>query len=627
MTDNPPIIQKLLSSTAAQVLLIMAAGLVAYCNSFHVPFVFDDMNSIVENPLVKELTFYMHPSAAKEFPLYAAFKSRFTGYLSFALNYRLNGLDVTGYHIFNLAVHIGNALLLYCLVHLTFRTPYFVNRQQSETGRYGSMIALFSALLFVVHPIQTQAVTYIVQRLASLATFFYLLSLLLYIKSRLAQVNTERFFSASGIAFYLLALLSAIVAMKTKETAFTLPVIIVLYEFMFIEGKIGRRLLWLTPLLLTMCIIPFTLTNIDKPLGDIISDVGEATRLQTAISRWGYLFTQFRVIVTYLRLLLLPINQNLDYDYPIYHTLFNWEVMASLLLILSLLALAVYLFLQSRHNISKAKLRHPALRLTAFGILWFFITLSIESGFIPIIDVIFEHRVYLPSVGFFIALTSAIGLVGAWWGNRMAYAGKALVYVMLAAVIILSAATYARNGVWQEDISLWEDASNKSPGKIRPLNNLGNTYFDRGNLGQAMVLYQRALKIEPYHTTWYNISNVYRKTGLIDMAIDALNHAITLNPWNSTYYVNLGNTQSLVGKNKEAIESYKSALSVNPNDAKANYNLANTLEETGNLNAAVHYYGEALRIQPDYRLAVEAHRRVLYTIQLKATGKRSNWKD
>ncbi|MGB9081026.1 MAG: tetratricopeptide repeat protein [Desulfuromonadaceae bacterium] len=593
----------------------MSVGLLAYCNSFHAPFVFDDMNSIVENPLIKELTFYMHPSAAKKFPLYPAFKSRFVSYLSFALNYRLHGLDVAGYHIFNLAVHIGNALLLYFLVRLTFRTPYFVNRQQSETRRYGSMIALFSAFLFVSHPIQTQAVTYIVQRLASLATFFYLLSLLLYIKSRLAQVNTERFFPVSGVAFYLLALLSAIVAMKTKETAFTLPVIMVLYEFMFFEEKTARRLLWLAPLLLTMCIIPFTLINIDKPLENLIGDVGEATRLQTGISRWDYLFTQFRVIVTYLRLLLLPINQNLDYDYPIYHSLFDGEVMASLLLILSLLALAVYLFLQSRHNIPKAKLRHPALRLTAFGILWFFITLSIESGFIPIIDVIFEHRVYLPSVGFFIAVTSVIGQVGAWWGNRMAYAGKALVYVMLAAVIILSAATYARNGVWQEEISLWEDASKKSPGKIRPLNNLGNIYFDRGSLGQAMVLYQRALRIEPYHTTWYNISNVYRNTGLIDMAIDALNHAISLNPWNSTYYVNLGNTQNLIGKNKEAIESYKSALSVNPNDAKANYNLANTLEETGNLKAAALYYGEALKIQPDYRLAVEAHRRVLYTLK------------
>jgi hypothetical protein len=288
-------------------------------------------------------------------------------------------------------------------VLLSFKTPYL---KGSKISHYAASLSLASGLIFVAHPIQTQAVTYIVQRFTSLATLFYLLSLVLFIKARLYNLEEKRFYAPSHLGYYVGSLLAAFLAMKTKEMTITLPAIILLYEFCFFSPslkELTKKLPYLTPLLLTFFIIPFssyglTLFGISggtfigiAEVGDII---GAATQETTAISRTDYLFTQFNVIVTYIRLLFFPVNQNLDYDYPISHTLFEFPTLFSLLFLISIVIFGVWMFKKSR--------------LISFGIFWFFITLSVESSIIPIRDVIFEHRVYLPSVGFVIFLTTAI---------------------------------------------------------------------------------------------------------------------------------------------------------------------------------------------------------------------------
>ncbi|MDP2167140.1 MAG: hypothetical protein Q8J64_02275, partial [Thermodesulfovibrionales bacterium] len=378
--------------------LIALLGILAYSNTFNAPFQWDEQKFIVNNPIVKDLVYFIEPSTAENLELYPALKGRYVGYLTFALNFKIHGLDVRGYHVVNILIHIINSLLVYFLVLLTFRTPYlnnplFLNNPPSPPLAKGglsegNLIALFSALLFVSHPIQTEAVTYIFQRLASLCAFFYLLSLLLYIKSRLTEKNTR-------YAFYALSLLSAVLAMKTKENAFTLPLVITLYEFFFFKGSIKSRALRLVPILLTMLIIPLSLIGIDKPVGEIISGIGTATEGYQGISRWDYFLTQFRVIVTYIRLLFLPINQNIDYDYPVFHSFFDLGVLLSFFFLLSVFGSAVYLFYHSKNN--------PSFRLISFGVFWFFITLSVESSIIPIPMVINEYRLYLPSFGAFAA--------------------------------------------------------------------------------------------------------------------------------------------------------------------------------------------------------------------------------
>ena len=319
-----PSIRKVLNKPVVHILLLALMGLLAYSNTFEVPFQFDDKPNIVINPIIKDLRYFLETEKAKMFTgknEYPAFTRRYIGHLTFALNYKIHGLDVTGYHVFNLFIHVLNAILLYWFVVLTFRTPKLKGSPLGDSSR---PIALFAALLFVSHPMQTQAVTYIVQRLTSLATLFYMLSLVLYIKTRL---KTEQQSSKTGaFLLYFFSVVSALLAMKTKEIAFTLPLVIALYECMFFRGKIKRRLIYLIPLLLTMLIIPLTYiglySGMDRPVGEMIHDADRATTIRD-ISRVDYLVTEFRVIVTYLRLLVLPVNQSVNYAPTLYRSFFD----------------------------------------------------------------------------------------------------------------------------------------------------------------------------------------------------------------------------------------------------------------------------------------------------------------
>lgn len=255
---------------------------------------------------------------------------------------------------FNIAVHLTNALLVYLFIAMIFRTPFLSG---SSLKSRSAVIALFAALLFVAHPVQTQAVTYIWQRVTSLATMFCLLSLVLYSKWR----TSADLGSAKSLFFYVSSAVSVALAMKTKEIAFTLPVILTLYEFMFFEGTTRRRILYITLFLLTMFIIPLTFLKIDKPAEGIIGHAIETARADTNMPRVDYLFTQFRVIVTYIRLLFFPAHQTLDYDYRTYHSLFRPEVFLSFLFLASIIGTGIYIFSRYRKIV-------PQTRLISFGL-------------------------------------------------------------------------------------------------------------------------------------------------------------------------------------------------------------------------------------------------------------------
>ena len=374
-------------------LAIIILGTIIYSNTFDASWHFDDHTAIVENYNIRNLK----ATAA------AVGASRWIGFTTFALNYHFGKLDVFGYHLVNIGIHLISAILVYFLVLLTLKTPYL---KDSSISRYTASLSLASALIFVAHPIQTQAVTYIAQRFTSLAALFYLLSLVLFIKARLQNLRGAKFYSPSHLGCYLGSLLAAFLAMKTKEITITLPAIILLYEFFFFSPSLRsflKKLVYLTPLLLTFFIIPlmrYRLTLFGMAGGTFIGIaevgdvIGDATQETSSLSRTDYLLTQFNVITTYIRLLFFPVNQNLDYDYPISRTLFEFPTLLSFLFLTSVVAFGGWMFKKSR--------------LISFGIFWFFITLSVESSIIPIRDVIFEHRVYLPSVGFVIFLTVAI---------------------------------------------------------------------------------------------------------------------------------------------------------------------------------------------------------------------------
>jgi tetratricopeptide (TPR) repeat protein len=641
--------------------LIAIIGLIVYSNTFNSSFVFDDIANIVDNTLIKTPNNFIFPSGG-----YKGYLPRAVGFFTFALNYYFGGLKVTGYHIVNLIIHITNAILVYFLVILTFKTPYIrgkgsgvrgkEQRDSSQEAGNPHLIALFSALLFVSHPVQTQAVTYMVQRLTSLATMFYLLSIVMYIKARLitqrsAVSNQESVDSSQEtaarskqtgdssqrtvgqgamesqnasapiayrllpITYFLLSLISAILAMLTKEMSFTLPIMMILYEATFFKSSLKKKLLFLLPLLLTLIIIPLGIMGIDKPLGVILSDLSEKLRVQTEMSRWDYLFTQFRVIVTYIRLLFLPINQNLDYDYPVYHSLFTLPVFLSFLLLLSILGVAVYLlFKAQKSEVRSQKSEEESseyaksseqsavfFRLIAFGIFWFFITLSVESSIIPIVDVIFEHRVYLPSVGAFIAISAIVLIIAERLNIRWPLIKKAFMLLIVLAVMALSTATYARNAVWKDKITLWEDVVSKSPKNARANNNLGASYYEKSMPDRAIEYLSIAIRSKPdYVDAYNNLGIAYYEKGLNDLAKKQFIRALGFAPNDAGSFNNLSIVYASEGLYDQAIEYAQRALKLEPDNAEAHNSLGVAYGSARMYDLALEQFSLALKLRPDY---------------------------
>jgi len=577
------------------ILIIVILGILIYSNTFHVPFTYDDIKSISSGSGIQDIRNFIN--------LQSIYSNRNIGFLTFALNYKMHGLNVAGYHIFNLFVHLLNALLVYWLMILTFSTPYvsaYLQADVLKTSDSYHWIPLFTALLFVSHPVQTQAVTYVIQRFASLSTFFYLVSLVMYIKAR-GSGSSKR----ARYAFFAASILSAILAMKTKEIAFTLPVMVLLYEFMFFRDDIKKRMLFLLPLLLTMFIIPLSMMlsqNASMGIRAIDKLTKMAGSVAGDVSRWDYLNTQFRVIVTYIRLLFFPVNQNLEYDYPIYRTFLTPPVFLSFLVLLGLFCWGIYLLYRS-YKSDQENCRWG--RVIAFGIFWFFVTLSVESSIIPIDDVIFEHRLYLPSVGFFMAFMSGIVFIYVRLANRTNVVVKVFMPVMILMVISLSLTAYARNMIWRDAVTLWEDVVKKSPYSARPHYNLGASYQAQGRLDDAVREYQTTIKLKPDEVSpHYNLGIAYRAQGRLDDAVREYQTAIRLRPDYPEIHYNLGQVYLDQGRFDDAVREYQMSIKLRPDYADAHNNLGAVYQHQGRLDDAVKEHQTAIKLKPDH---LDAH--------------------
>lgn len=358
--------------------IIAAMVLIAYSNTFTASFHFDDNPSIIENSGIRHVT--------AEGIINTLLGQRPVVYLSIMFNYAVSGLNVVGWHIFNVSVHIMNSIFVYLLVLWTLTLPVFGNEYAEKARR----MALFCALLFGVHPVQTESVTYIISRTELLATCFYLASFLFFIK----QAQTGKFRYAVGM------LVTALLSMGSKEWAVTLPALLFVYDYLFLaDGKLKMVLSrWYLYLLAAIpWVIVFRTLNLTSPGG--AGGVGFNLVSTTGITPWTYLLTSQNVIWTYIRLLILPINQNLDYDYAIAKTLFEFPTIISFLGHLAVLALAFVLYWKK------------GWKLIPFAVAWFYIGISPTQSFVPVVDVIFEHRVYMPSIGFFVAFIVAYEMV------------------------------------------------------------------------------------------------------------------------------------------------------------------------------------------------------------------------
>jgi tetratricopeptide (TPR) repeat protein len=580
--------------------LIALLGLLIYSNTFDVPFYFDDVRLIVDNPFIKDFSYFAEPSRADSVRHMEGrdtlhyFKTRYVGFLTLWANYKLHGLEVEGYHSINLILHTINTVLVYLLVMLTFRTP-LMSGSRLEGSSWG--IALISGLFFVAHPLQTEGVTYILSRFVLLTAMFYMITLVLYIKARQSSIAAEQKEKKSfaALPLYCSAILCCVLAMKTKENAFTLPVAIALFEALFFSGGVKKRAVYIVPFLITMLIIPLTYMGLNAGAGGFESAFEGSTKLGGAPPRLDYFLTQLRVIVGYIGLLMFPAGQNADHNQQIFHSFLTPQVFLSFLSLLSIFGLGVYFLYRSR-------ITDSGLRLITFGIFWFFLALSVESSVLPIGEIMVEYRVYLPSVGFHIATAAGIFLLISKIRN------KAPVYVSIVLVLlVLASATYARNTVWKSEIAMWEDSVEKSPDKSRPHHNLGAAYQSRGMIKKAIEHYRTAAELEPRDpTSYYNLGIIYQTRGLMDNAIQLYLIALEVAPNYAEAHNNLGLAYRSKGMIDKAIEHYRIALRLVPDYAQAHYNLGLVYSQKGLEEEARGEFEAALRIDPDYSRARES---------------------
>ncbi len=548
-------LHSLFQSKKSQIFILITLTTIVYINSFSNSFHFDDKYAILGDRLIRSL--HNLPAIFSDIfrrPILRA---------TFALNYHFGGLNVFGYHLFNLILHIVVAIEVYFLAELL--SAEFLKKDDTA-------FPFLSSLIFAIHPLHTGSVTYIASRSAVLATAFFLLSFILFLKG-LANHNKKRVYYLLSIGFFILSF-------GTKEIVVTLPLVITVYACLrhnkdmrsFLKAHSKRVLpffIVLAGYLLARKLILTSVVPVDKR---IYEDV---------LPPYQYFLTQLNVIVFYyLRWLLLPLGgPNVDPDIPAENSFFDISTVSAAIIIIALLITA-YLLRRKQPIIS-------------FGILWYFITLLPTSSIFPLGDLAVERHVYLPSVGFSLIAGFLLARL------RSLFPLKAAFTVYICLFLFLGYLTVQRNSVWKTELTLWEDAAKKSPNKVRVLNNRAYAYIIEGDLDKAEYYYRELLKRFPEYPYGHNnLGTIYQIKGRLTDAIKEFEIAVKLRPTNPLFRLKLGIAYEKAGQIEKAIREMKMAVKLAPSSSQALTTLASALAKAGRFIESIDMTNRALRIEP-----------------------------
>ncbi len=534
--------------------LLVLAALGAYANTFSVPFFFDDSLAIKENSSLRHL---WPPWVPLLPPSHLTVGGRPILNLSFALNYAVSRLHVWSYHAVNLAIHIMAGIVLFDLIRRTLRQPLLRDR----FGNDARLLALAIALLWMLHPLQTESVTYISQRAESLMGLFYLLTLAAFIRA--AESGRQR------ARWSIVAVIACFLGMATKEVMATAPVMVLLYDRTFLAG--GFRAAWrerwrlYLALMASWVVLAYGALDLDR------RDAG----FGHGVSPWTYAVTECGVILDYLKLIVWPHPQVIDYG----------ETMSGDLGAMLPQAIGLALLLVA---IGVALVRRPAL---GFAGAWFFVILAVTSSVIPIVkSPLAEHRLYLP-----LAAPVALAVLGLyyWMGRR----GLA---VAAALIVACGALTFLRNGDYHSQVTLWTQALEHDPDNARAQANLGYVLLENGDVAGAMDHFQKALALDPNAAEIHNdLGNALWQSGRVDEAQMRYQEALALKPNYPEAHYNLGNTLLQQGRASEAAAQYQEALRLDPADDASHNNLGKVFVLEGRLDDAMAQFRQALEINPD----------------------------
>jgi protein O-mannosyl-transferase len=529
-----------------KIILIIILGFSVYSNCLKGKFVWDDYGLVKDNVYIKDWK-YLPKIIKEDFGAGGGTKSNFYRPLQMivhAADYSLWGLKVEGYHFTSILLHILAAIALY----------FFINALFDNTG-----ISFLVSLLFVAHPINTEAVCYISGVGDPLSLLFMLLCLIFYIKSA----------SAKNIVLYILALLSFVIALFSKENAVILPVLVLVYQFTFRKSLEAKRIIPFFAILITY--LSLRLTILSPFSGQLISPVALLQRIP------GF----FAALAEYLRLLLLPFGLHIEYG----NKLFNMGDPRAIMGMLIALLLIVFAFLKRKKN-----------NLVFFSITWFFLTLFPVSNIYPINDAfMMEHWIYVPSLGFFLILSAAL---------CRPFKNKYIMFFLkgfaIALLVCYSYLTIKQAEYWKEPISFYKKSLQYTPESWRFYNALGIEYEIAGRNNEALASYSKALKINPGLAGVYlNLGNLYHKIGRDKEAVSMYGKAQEINSKVVQEYFENGKKYMDAGKYRKAVGFFKDALELEPNNSALHNELANVYIIIGKYKEAIKSLNAVIRLYPN----------------------------
>jgi tetratricopeptide (TPR) repeat protein len=532
--------------------ILAAAAAAAYCRTFAVPLLYDDIPSIVDNPSLRHLgTAFLPPGDSTA-------GGRPTLNATLALNYAISGTAPWSYHAGNLLIHGLAGLVLFGIVRRTLA---------AREGTAATIAAFCAALLWLVHPLLTESVTYVIQRAESLMGLLYLLTLYCLIRGAAAR---GRFANA----WYCLSVASCLLGMGAKEVMVSAPLIALLYDRTFLSGSFAealRRRRWVyVGMAATWLVLPFL--ELSTHGRDGTAGFGHG------VSAWGYALTQFTAIVHYLRLSLWP--SPLVFDYGSNLAAPSARVAVCALVVVVLFAATAW-----------AVVRKPAL---GFLGACFFAILAPSSSFVPIVtETMAEHRMYLPLIP--MVVLAVVGIHH--------WIGRALLPVCLFLAAALFYGTWQRNETYRSEEQIWSTTASSVPDNERAQNNLGNMLVkDPSRLEEAVAHFNEALRLQPgYADAHYNLGLALNKIpGRRGDAVAEYKEALRLRPDNVEALNNLGNALVSMGRPQEAIAPLEEALRLDAGHAEAHFNLGNALSALGRTPDAIVQYREDLRLRPEH---------------------------
>lgn len=537
--------------TLIAALLIIILGFSVYANSLNSRFVWDDEDLVRNNVYIKNWSYIpnifkedIEAGAGKRSSLYHPLQI-----FTYLLDRFLWGSNVTGYHLANILLHILVGLAIFLLIAIIFSD---------------GLLAFFTSILFIVHPVHTEVVNYISSRSDPLFTLFILSGLILYI----------RYLELKKINIYLLMLFCYILALLSKEFSIIFPAMVLLYHYAF-DKKVKLK-----PFLPIVCLAFFYIISRLTILRPFLPDASLSPNI--ILQRIPGFFV---AITNYIRLLLLPGDLHMEYG----NKVFSWTEPAAILGVTAALFLLVYGFKKRKKD-----------RVIFFSIFWFFILLLPVSNLYPINAYMAEHWLYLPSIGFFLILARLLTYLYRTKNIKM-------LTVLLTSTLLIfySYSTVRQNFFWRDPVELYKRTLRYAPSSVGVYNNLGNVYRDMGNIEDAISSYERALEFDPkLVAALNNLGNIYSEIGRHMRAITFFERAIEIDPNNAELYNNLGITyMGIDGNSETAMELFKKAIEVNPYYVPAYNSVGNAYRAAGRIERAIDAYKKAIRIDPNYALA------------------------